>query len=337
MLQGIRLENFRCFKDLEVSGFGTINLIVGRNNTGKSCFLDALGILTHPNLQSLLTTAHRRSPPIDGQAVEWDNLLSLLRRESTEESGLSRRTRIVSPDGDSFELSLEPNPQALLGRSPFLLHCQNHLGQQWTFSENDSGHAKLEPGSAGYTGATTPYVGWDSRAIQTMAQHWDQLVTLGRESLVVEWLQVLDPELRKIQFTKSAYEGKRQGIYLFRSNRTAPESLADQGDGLRRVLQIAIATQCAEKVLLIDELELGVHFSALNQIWKTLLTIARHQNLQLFLTTHSLDCLQALARVARDSDLNLVRAYRFRESGRHVVSYSGSDLLHAIKSESEVR
>ena len=337
MLQGIRLENFRCFKNLEVSGFGGINLIVGKNNTGKSCFLEALAILTQPNLQSLLDSAHRRLAA-KAQPLEWDSLLALVRRESPDESdGKSRRTRISGLDGSSFEIRFEPNLQAVPGRSPFGLHCENNQGHQWTFFEDESGAARLAHGSTGLAGATTPYVGWDSRQIQTLAQQWDRLVTLGREDRVVEWLQILDPELRKVQFTKSAYEGKEQGIYLFRTNGTVPQSLADQGDGLRRVLQIAIATHCAEQIVLVDELELGIHYTALNQIWKAILTIARRQSLQFFVTTHSLDCLQALARVAKGPDESLVRAYRFRDGGRYVVDYNGAELVHAVESESEVR
>ncbi len=338
MLERIRLENFRCFKDLQVSDFAAINLIVGKNNTGKSCFLDAVAILTQPNMQSLLATLQRRNPVDNGQALEWSNLLSLIRHENTGENvEVSPISRLSSLDGSLFEVHRELSQAATFpGRSPFRLRCRNHLGQQWSFFEDDSGLARLVPGSSGVTGATDPYVGWESRNIQVLAQNWDRLVTLGREDKVIEWLRILDPDLKKIQFTKSAYEGKHRGIYLFGEGST-PLSLAEQGDGFRRVLEIAIATHCAEHTVLIDELELGIHFSALKPVWNALLTIARQQGLQFFVTTHSLDCLRALAQVAAGPDAGLVRAFRLRDGGRHVVSYTGEELLAAVATEAEIR
>ncbi|WP_461829970.1 ATP-binding protein [Aquifex sp.] len=41
-IRDVRFENFRCFKELEINGLGDINIIVGKNNTGKSTFLEGL-------------------------------------------------------------------------------------------------------------------------------------------------------------------------------------------------------------------------------------------------------------------------------------------------------
>ena len=41
MLEKLRLQNFRCFEDYEIQ-FGDFNIVVGKNNTGKSTIVDAL-------------------------------------------------------------------------------------------------------------------------------------------------------------------------------------------------------------------------------------------------------------------------------------------------------
>ncbi len=42
MIQSISIENFRCFDVTEIKGFERINLITGKNNSGKTCLLEAL-------------------------------------------------------------------------------------------------------------------------------------------------------------------------------------------------------------------------------------------------------------------------------------------------------
>jgi AAA15 family ATPase/GTPase len=43
MLQNIQIQNFRCFEDFKAEGFERINLIGGKNNSGKTCLLEAIG------------------------------------------------------------------------------------------------------------------------------------------------------------------------------------------------------------------------------------------------------------------------------------------------------
>ena len=44
MIESLRIENFRCFKALELHGLKRINAIVGDNATGKTVLLEAIKI-----------------------------------------------------------------------------------------------------------------------------------------------------------------------------------------------------------------------------------------------------------------------------------------------------
>lgn len=44
MLDSLKIKNFRCLSDFKVSHIGRVNLIVGKNNSGKSSLLEALRI-----------------------------------------------------------------------------------------------------------------------------------------------------------------------------------------------------------------------------------------------------------------------------------------------------
>jgi len=42
MYQSFHVKNFRCFDDLQLNDLARVNLIAGKNNTGKTSLLEAL-------------------------------------------------------------------------------------------------------------------------------------------------------------------------------------------------------------------------------------------------------------------------------------------------------
>src|SRR5689334_18791803 len=46
MIQTLRIINYRCFSDFHLEGLARVNLLVGKNNSGKSSVLEAISLLT---------------------------------------------------------------------------------------------------------------------------------------------------------------------------------------------------------------------------------------------------------------------------------------------------
>jgi AAA15 family ATPase/GTPase len=86
------------------------------------------------------------------------------------------------------------------------------------------------------------------------------------------------------------------------------------GQGFSRLLDIYSEIVASEsKVLLIDEIENGLHYSVLPTIWKGLFNAAKEMDVQIFATTHSWECVlaaDAAAREEKEYDLNLIRLDR---------------------------
>ena len=57
-IEWVQLKNFRNFSYLKIEGLGDVNVIVGKNNTGKSTFLEALFL----SLDSQATPSLLRTP-----------------------------------------------------------------------------------------------------------------------------------------------------------------------------------------------------------------------------------------------------------------------------------
>lgn len=54
MLLDIQIKNFRCFEDTKIEGFQRVNLIGGKNNSGKTALLEAIFIYISPELTTIL-------------------------------------------------------------------------------------------------------------------------------------------------------------------------------------------------------------------------------------------------------------------------------------------
>ena len=48
MLNSAHIQNFRLFKDFQIDDLARVNLIVGKNNVGKSSLLEAINLLNNP-------------------------------------------------------------------------------------------------------------------------------------------------------------------------------------------------------------------------------------------------------------------------------------------------
>ncbi len=61
MLKSLKIKNFRCFEEFYLPQLGRVNLLVGKNNSGKTSILEAVHILISPNtIKPFLEIVKRR-------------------------------------------------------------------------------------------------------------------------------------------------------------------------------------------------------------------------------------------------------------------------------------
>ena len=114
------------------------------------------------------------------------------------------------------------------------------------------------------------------------------------------------------------------------------------GDGIFRILSIILAISDAENgVVLIDEIENGFHYSSQGILWDAIFKSAEEFNVQIFATTHSIECVRAFSascsRLEKDKDM--IRLYRVERKADDckIVSYDHKTLEASIDSDWEVR
>ncbi len=163
-----------------------------------------------------------------------------------------------------------------------------------------------------------------------MAASFAGIQRLGGEDQLYELLRRVEQRLKRLLIWT---DGRRTSLH------------ADLGEGLTlplplvkpnsspRVTAAALSIYRANNgVLLVDEIENGIHVSVLHDYWRALYQLAVDNNAQVFATTHSAECVEAAAKALPESDLLLHRMHVKRGSAA-VQTFDTSMLAAAINAD----
>jgi hypothetical protein len=172
--------------------------------------------------------------------------------------------------------------------------------------------------------------------LREQAQRFGKLQKIGRQEDLLRMLKLVEPRLRSLATVVVGEEPILHGDVGAGTLIPLPE----MGDGIVRLADLALVIrEAAHGIVLVDEIENGIHYSALENVWKALGQAAREQDVQLFATTHSFECIAAAHRAfseGDDYDLRLIRLERVKEKTR-AVAYDREVLEAAIEADMEVR
>jgi len=114
------------------------------------------------------------------------------------------------------------------------------------------------------------------------------------------------------------------------------------GDGMRRILAfLATISDMKNGIVLLDEIENGLHYSSLSVLWKAIFAACKEYKVQLIATTHSYECIDSFSKIYQEFEPqgDDIRLFRIdRENDRHHVVTFNSELLRSgIEKAFEVR
>jgi len=117
--------------------------------------------------------------------------------------------------------------------------------------------------------------------------------------------------------------------------------LNEFGEGLHKYITYILALYSTKDgILFIDEVDSGLHYSIFNELWKIILKISKEQNVQVFATTHSKECIESYARVAKeleDEDIAFIELGRNKKNKLDSIVMDSEMFLRHIKMGNEVR
>jgi AAA15 family ATPase/GTPase len=320
MLKSLKIENFRCFPSFEMQQLGRLNLIVGNNNSGKTSILEAVQLLTSQfNLELLRDVMisrgeyilnDERNPDMNvRRSVRELDICHLFYGHTVD---VGSKFFILGDHLDRKEslfVSIETSEQLDL----FEDIRELFFSIQYSGKESENIKLPLSPEeslSLDYVrrirrdnnlGLKTQFVTSASIKPEELVNLFNRFVLTAEEDFVIEALQTIEPKIARIApgDIKLREPSSRFGFRVRLSDSEKPIPIGSMGDGIWRMLGLALAIVNAKNgVLLVDEIDTGLHYTVMSDMWKMIWETAKRLNVQVFATTHSNDCWQSLADIA---------------------------------------
>lgn len=358
LLQNITIKNFRGFDEFKTDSFSQINLLIGKNNSGKSSLLEAIFLLIGMSNPILVDNVNRlrglnirvadefkflfyklklnNKPHFECEfsdtSIRTLQLNPIYKKDTKEKSNQNLNNEELAIDASTaspsmsgleldFSIKKRHNPKkayksSIVFNPPEIIQNPNH-------SYKEDMHAVFITGGSNEANALTRY---------------SDIVKRKKGDVVLKALQKIDPKIESIHPLPD-------GLFFsyIDIEELVPSNIA--GDGVRKYLNIV--TTIAEKnnsIVLIDEIENGLHYSAHKSLWESIINISKEFNVQLFITSHNIETLRCLKELLEtpeyvkiQEELSVFTLSHTKKSGIKTYKYSFDGFKDAIETETEIR
>lgn len=358
LFDSLEIRQFRAFDYLKIDQLGHLNLFLGKNNIGKSTLLEALwlfaGIGSPERIQTILEgrdepreLCHGSSyepavwrlfhgrPPLElisssgsiqiGRVDAPDSALTLSIGWLTDSKEKGELIEVISP-ADADAENLIPALSIKYGSVRRLLRLDESfldLRRRWSLQSRSNKEMEIP---CTYVGP----MGLDGLGLQSL---WEKIVLTDSKNDVIEVMRIIAPETD--DFALLPCGSMAPSIRVRVKNENDPIPLKTMGDGMNRLFGLGLALVCSKDgILLVDEIENGIHWSVLPDVWKFVLTVAKRLNVQVFATTHSNDCLKAFHYGTKeDHSVDGIAARIEKKGGEFTVEIFDESRLSVIVNE----
>ncbi|MCX7407102.1 MAG: AAA family ATPase [Planctomycetales bacterium] len=338
MIESLQVEGFRAFQKFSMSGLGRINLIVGENNSGKTSVLEAVQLVaSRGDLLALSSITGRRGERF------WNETDRSVRSEIDighlfygHDFQLGANLKITAIGGvlagqldlqvipfarnhptlfeEPVDTGFDPEPRfpltvLSLRASGDTVQNREPVAFPITFRGGMSLEYARRSRPVVAEGGEIEFVATAGLSIDELVVRFESVVANPEEKLVYEALGCIEPDIERLvtvssEIRRGGYPSGRGAFYAKLRNVPNRIPLGVMGDGMWRMLAIVLALVRARNgILLIDEIDTGLHHTVVQRMWKLIYEAGAPDklNVQVFATTHSADCVKALSSICEDN------------------------------------
>jgi len=350
MINTVDLTNFKCFEQLHVEGLQRVNLISGKNNIGKTSFMEGLEISVSSSDSfdlaaniSKIVRRRQRNVREDSRFFEFDIAYNNQTVSITTDAKKIDITYfdefIKKVDNESRTIEYSIADDLLLEDDSITVMHEPALKLTY---QNQTRIMPLER-------IVRPMMRRDSNSIvninfissnitieREIAIYYGKLVNLNKEDFLNDSLRIFDENIIAL---KQIVTERDVVLKLLLKNRATPVLLSSLGEGINRYIAILCAIWASQDgYLFIDEIENGIHYTNYPKLWRIIFEASRMANCQIFITTHSKECIAAFNKLNNESNGTYIEFYRSKKTGQiNVKQRNKEQLEYSLSHNGEFR
>lgn len=323
-----KVENFKKFDSLEVKDIGQFNLIVGDNNVGKTCLLEAFIIdeslekFSFNLNQILKIRGFIKNEIVKKKIIDlYEDISTNIYKKRFSKDFNSPITFIYKKRNQDIE-SLKLVDYAV---NSWELNKYT-LEKEISYSEiNELNNEKKSEF------INCPFIAFNSNFENDIFNLYNSLKTKSEKLSLIKSLQVIDPNIIDIELRQNFQDLDLVFLLSFK-DKDEFFPLNYFGDGFKRIFYIIlkILSLRGERIM-IDEIENGIYHSRQKEFWKNVILICKELDVQLFATTHSEECIKAFyeasAELSQEENIRLISL----EEGKNEKIYATTNRFENIK------
>jgi hypothetical protein len=334
MLRSLEIKNFRGIEQMRVDDLGRVNLVIGENDSGKTSLLAAAVLAWSPaHLPLALDCGFGLRPSTEAELFE---AVRLLCRGADAERGFE----LVGVSHDGVEARSSLRSGASLTSKRFALNValsgameasfDGHWAWEGAFGPQPVSPHPVTPKLRPWFERGTSWSPSGTRVDPSDIEVFRKIFRDGKDAAVLDAMRLVAPHVNELSLDPA-------DVLVRLDDYRVRMPISVLGDGARAafVLAVGLAAENAS-MLIADEIENGLHFSALSKIWGLLRTHGRDR--QVFCTTHQESCIRAAVDAFADApnELRVIRTQRV--IGRHLaVVYDWESARDALELGWEMR
>ncbi|MBP3745640.1 MAG: AAA family ATPase [Prevotella sp.] len=350
--KNIEIKNFRGIDHLKIDGFSRVNILVGQNNSGKSTVLEAIAMLmsmSNPDAPQMINAVRARKPfsnfidikyffrnmdvatPPEVTSIQTDGSSRHLKMGLSyvfDELADAKNEPVQQTGAVYYVNTLEMNFDVTNGAG-------THNYKSW-LRVNPQGLAVNKKSAEGYMEKSRAWLIPSDLMTNNLASDLTELFRRNKKDNVLALLKLFDERITGIEIlTDDVYIGFDGMAEMLPARVT--------GDGLRRYLSIvASAANPLTDMILIDEIDNGLHYSVYKNLWQAIFALSVAGDKQIFVTTHSKETLSHLSEMLEENteyqkEMRLYTLARTPLKGHQAYRYSFEGLSGACANDVELR
>lgn len=350
--KNIEIKNFRGIDHLKIEDFSRVNVFLGQNNSGKTTMLEAIAMLmsmSNPDVPQAINAVRARKPFSNFIDVQYffNNLDVTTPPEVKAELSDGSFRHLTLALSYVFDELADPKnePQQQMGAVKYVNTLEmNFEIAKGTTRQSHKSWLRVNPQGLvvnrkvadGYLENKRAWLTPSDLMTSNLANDLAELFKRNRKDTILAMLKLFDARINSIEILTD-------DIYIGFEGMSQMLSVSMMGDGLRRYLNIvASAANPLIDILLIDEIDNGLHYSVYKKLWQALFALAEASNKQIFVTTHSKETLGHLNKMLEEhveyqQELRIFTLEKTRLKGYQAYRLTYNGLQEATANDIELR